>query len=125
MDAGRSVPTEGGHGRQALGDPVYRGLTLKERPVPPMVNGQNGLGWRHVIRSAAREAGGELCPYRKSRLRAKRDAAEDVAIMDLRTTLDVSAVPYVIPGSRWVPAEHLDERLLDIPRNREWVLYCS
>jgi membrane protein DedA with SNARE-associated domain len=58
-------------------------------------------------------------------LRAKLDAAEDVAIMDLRTTLDVSAVPYVIPGSRWVPAEHLDERLLDIPRNREWVLYCS
>jgi rhodanese-related sulfurtransferase len=58
-------------------------------------------------------------------LRAKLDAAEDVAIMDLRTTLDVSAVPYVIPGSRWVPAEHLDGRLLDIPRNREWVLYCS
>jgi len=58
-------------------------------------------------------------------LRAKLDAAEDVAIMDLRTTLDVSAVPYVIPGGRWVPAEHLDGRLLDIPRNREWVLYCS
>jgi membrane protein DedA with SNARE-associated domain len=58
-------------------------------------------------------------------LRAKIDAREDVAIMDLRTALDVAAVPYGIPGSRWVPAEHLDERLPDIPRDRELVLYCS
>jgi membrane protein DedA with SNARE-associated domain len=58
-------------------------------------------------------------------LRLKVDAGEDVAIIDLRTTLDVTAVPWAIPGSRWIPAEHLDDRLPEIPRDRELVLYCS
>jgi membrane protein DedA with SNARE-associated domain len=58
-------------------------------------------------------------------LRRKIEAGEDIAILDLRTALDVAAVPYAIPGSRWVAAEHLDERLADIPRDRELVLYCS
>jgi membrane protein DedA with SNARE-associated domain len=58
-------------------------------------------------------------------LRRKLDAAEDTTIIDLRTALDVAAVPYAIPGSRWIPAENLDDRLADIPRDRELVLYCS
>jgi membrane protein DedA with SNARE-associated domain len=58
-------------------------------------------------------------------LRRKIEAGEDIAILDLRTALDVAAVPYAIPGSRWISAEHLDERLADIPRDRELVLYCS
>jgi membrane protein DedA with SNARE-associated domain len=58
-------------------------------------------------------------------LRRRLDAAEDTTIIDLRTALDVAAVPYAIPGSRWIPAENLDDRLADIPRDRELVLYCS
>ena len=58
-------------------------------------------------------------------LKRKLDAGESVAILDLRTALDVTAVPYAIPGSRWVPAEALDEHLSEIPRDRELVLYCS
>jgi hypothetical protein len=58
-------------------------------------------------------------------LRRKLEAGEDIAILDLRTVLDVAAVPYAIPGSRWIAAEHLDDRLSDIPRDRELVLYCS
>jgi len=58
-------------------------------------------------------------------LRRKLDAGEDVAIIDLRTALDVAATPYAIPGSRWVPAEQLDDRLIVIPRDRELILYCS
>lgn len=58
-------------------------------------------------------------------LRRKLDAGEDVVIIDLRTELDVTANPYCIPGSRWIPAERLDERLQDVPRDRELVLYCS
>src|SRR5262249_23633036 len=42
-------------------------------------------------------------------LRRKLDAGEDVAILDLRTALDVAATPYAIPGSRWIPAEAIDE----------------
>jgi membrane protein DedA with SNARE-associated domain len=58
-------------------------------------------------------------------LRRKLEAGEDIAILDLRTVLDVAAVPYAIPGSRWIAAEHLDDRLSDIPLDRELVLYCS
>jgi membrane protein DedA with SNARE-associated domain len=58
-------------------------------------------------------------------LRRKLDAGEDIAILDLRTVLDVTAVPYGIPGSRWIPAEQLNDRLADIPHDRELVLYCS
>jgi membrane protein DedA with SNARE-associated domain len=58
-------------------------------------------------------------------LKAKLDAGEEVAILDLRTALDVVATPYAVPGSRWIPAEALDEHLAEIPRDRELVLYCS
>jgi membrane protein DedA with SNARE-associated domain len=58
-------------------------------------------------------------------LKRKLDAGEDVAIIDLRSALDVAATPYAIPGSRWITAEALDEHLSDIPRDRELVLYCS
>jgi membrane protein DedA with SNARE-associated domain len=58
-------------------------------------------------------------------LKRTLEAGEDVAIIDLRTALDVAAAPYAIPGSRWIPAEALDEHLSEIPRNRELVLYCS
>jgi membrane protein DedA with SNARE-associated domain len=58
-------------------------------------------------------------------LKRKLDAGEEVAIVDLRTALDVAATPYAVPGSRWIAAEALDEHLSDIPRDRELVLYCS
>lgn len=58
-------------------------------------------------------------------LKEKLAAGEDVTILDLRTALDVAAAPYAIPGSRWIPAEALDEHLSQIPRDRELVLYCS
>jgi membrane protein DedA with SNARE-associated domain len=58
-------------------------------------------------------------------LQRKLEAGEDVAILDLRSALDVAATPYAIPGSRWIPVDALDEHLADIPRDRELVLYCS
>jgi hypothetical protein len=58
-------------------------------------------------------------------LKTKLDAGEDVAILDLRSALDVAGTPVVIRGSRWIPAEALDEHLAEIPRDRELVVYCS
>src|SRR5262245_44416936 len=58
-------------------------------------------------------------------LKRMLDAGEDVTIIDLRTALDVAAVPYAVPGSRWIPAEELDAHVSDIPRDRDLVLYCS
>jgi hypothetical protein len=39
-----------------------------------------------------------ISPYE---LKRKLDAGEEVAILDLRTALDVAATPCAIPGSRW------------------------
>jgi membrane protein DedA with SNARE-associated domain len=58
-------------------------------------------------------------------LKQKLDDGEDPLIIDLRTSLDVAATPYAIPGSRWITVEALDERLAEIPRDRELILYCS
>lgn len=58
-------------------------------------------------------------------LKRKLEAGEDVAVLDLRTALDVAATPHAIPGSRWISVDALDEHLSDVPRDRELVLYCS
>ena len=58
-------------------------------------------------------------------LKRRIDAGEDVTIIDLRTPLDVMAVPYAIPGSRWMAADAIDEHQSEILRARELVLYCS
>ena len=58
-------------------------------------------------------------------LKRRLDAGEDLAIIDLRSALDVEAAPYAIPSSRWVAAEALDEHLSEIPRDRELILYCA
>ena len=57
-------------------------------------------------------------------LKRRLDAGEDVTIVDLRTPLDVAAVPYAIPGSRWVEAEHIDRHEAEL-RGRDLILYCS
>lgn len=58
-------------------------------------------------------------------LKRRLDAGEDIAIIDLRTALDVAATPYAIPGSRWITVEELEEHRSEIPRDREVVVYCS
>ena len=58
-------------------------------------------------------------------LKGRLDAGEDVTVIDLRTSLDVVATPYVIPGSRWMTADAIDEHEAELLRARELVLYCS
>jgi membrane protein DedA with SNARE-associated domain len=58
-------------------------------------------------------------------LKTKLDAGEDIPIIDLRTPVDVAAVPYAIPGSRWMATDTIDERQWDALRSSDLVLYCS
>ena len=58
-------------------------------------------------------------------LKRRLDAGEDVAIIDLRTPLDVTATPYAIPGSRWLAADVIDEHEVELLRSRDVVLYCA
>lgn len=58
-------------------------------------------------------------------LKRKLDAGENITVVDLRHSLDFEAQPSAIPGSLHVPAEEFDERHLEIPRDRDIILYCT
>jgi len=58
-------------------------------------------------------------------LKQRLDAGEDIAIIDLRTPLEVAAMPYAIPGSRWLAFDALDPAEAGRLRGRELVLYCT
>jgi len=48
-----------------------------------------------------------------------------LVVIDTRSPIDVDAVPYMIPGARWITAEEIGKRPLEIPPDREVVVYCS
>ena len=58
-------------------------------------------------------------------LKLRLDAGENMTIVDLRTPLDVAAVPHAIPGSLWVEADQIDQYETEILRARDLILYCS
>jgi rhodanese-related sulfurtransferase len=57
-------------------------------------------------------------------LKQKLDAGEDIAIIEVRHSLDFEADPYTIPGAVRIPSEQLENNP-EVPRDREVVVYCS
>lgn len=53
------------------------------------------------------------------------DGDATIAVVDTRSRLDVTALPYTIPGATWIAAEEIEQRRRELPRDREIVLYCS
>lgn len=58
-------------------------------------------------------------------LKQMQEAGQDVMVFDVRSALDLKAVPRVVPGARWIAKEDFEKRDREIPRDREVVLYCS
>lgn len=58
-------------------------------------------------------------------LKAMIDNGEAPYIVDLRQTLQLQADPEIIPGATVISLEALEERHLELPRNRPLILYCS
>lgn len=58
-------------------------------------------------------------------LRARLDEGEDIAVVDVRHSVDFEAEPSMIPGATHITVEELDSRHEEIPRDREVVLYCT
>jgi membrane protein DedA with SNARE-associated domain len=48
-----------------------------------------------------------------------------VAIIDTRSALDIGLEPYAIRGALRIPAEEIDRRHGEVPRDRDVVLYCT
>jgi len=58
-------------------------------------------------------------------LKAKLDAGENVLIVDLRGALETSTAPETIPGALRFEDKDLATRHLEIPRDRDVVLFCT
>jgi membrane protein DedA with SNARE-associated domain len=58
-------------------------------------------------------------------LKEKIDAGQDIAIVDLRHSVEFEAEPETIPGAFRVDAKELEEHDDRLPRGREVVLYCT
>lgn len=52
-------------------------------------------------------------------------AGDTLTIIDLRHALDLLAHPAMLPGAVHIPPEHLELRHLEIPRDRDIILYCT
>lgn len=49
----------------------------------------------------------------------------EVAIVDLRNSLEVEYDGWKLPGAIWIDMQDLHERHVEIPREKEIILYCS
>jgi membrane protein DedA with SNARE-associated domain/rhodanese-related sulfurtransferase len=58
-------------------------------------------------------------------LQGLRDSGKEVLVFDLRSALDLQALPHRVPSARWIAKEEFKKRHHEIPRDREVVLYCS
>jgi SNARE associated Golgi protein len=59
-------------------------------------------------------------------LKRRLEAGDDgLVVIDTRSSLEVNATPFMIPGARWIVAEDIDRRRGEIPADRDVVLYCS
>jgi len=58
-------------------------------------------------------------------LKQKMDIGEELAIVDLRHSLDFEADPESIPGALRIDAQELEEGSGALPHDREVILYCT
>src|SRR5689334_3241018 len=58
-------------------------------------------------------------------LKAELDSGADLLIVDLRHTMDEETEPRILPGAMRLPAEKIEERGVELPRDKTLVLYCS
>ena len=59
-------------------------------------------------------------------LKRRLDAGDgDLAVIDTRSAFEVNTTPYAIRGALWISADEIDQRHLEVPRDREIVLYCT
>lgn len=82
------------------------------------------IGWKYVQRRRFLRSL-RIARITPEQLRSELDAGADFVIVDLRHTMDHESEPRMLPGAMRLPAEELEQRGAELPRNRPLVLYCS
>lgn len=82
------------------------------------------VGWKYFQRRRFLK---KMALARVSPQEVKRmiDTGEGLTIIDLRSSTDVQAESFTIPGAVWIRMADLDARHHEIPRDRDIILYCS
>src|SRR5437870_520839 len=82
------------------------------------------IAWRYIARQRflRRIRIARITP---AELKTRLDAGEDMMVVDLRHRVDFETEPSIIPGALHLTTEELEARHLEIPRDREIVLYCT
>jgi membrane protein DedA with SNARE-associated domain len=80
------------------------------------------IAWKYVQRQRflRKIAGARISP---EELRSKLEAGENVFVIDLRSQREFEED--AIPGALHMPAGEIDEHHLNIPRDRDIILFCS
>jgi membrane protein DedA with SNARE-associated domain len=58
-------------------------------------------------------------------LKTLMDGGTDLMVVDVRDRIDFDADPAIIPGALHLSIDELDARHLEIPRERDIILYCT
>jgi len=58
-------------------------------------------------------------------LRKMIESGEDLAVVDLRRSLEVEYDNLKLPGAIWIDLDELEQRQEEIPREKDVILYCS
>jgi membrane protein DedA with SNARE-associated domain len=58
-------------------------------------------------------------------LKGQLDTGDKPLIVDLRSAVDVGLTPYALPGAVRLAVEDLEQSRVELPRDRDVVLYCS
>jgi membrane protein DedA with SNARE-associated domain len=59
-------------------------------------------------------------------LKRRLDAGDTtLVVIDTRSAIDVQATPFAIRGALRIPAEEIEQRHREVPRDRDIVLYCT
>jgi membrane protein DedA with SNARE-associated domain len=82
------------------------------------------VGWKYIQRRRFLRSL-RVARITPEELRAELDAGADLVIVDLRHMMDNEAEPRMLPGAMRLPAEDLEQRGAELPRNKPLVLYCS
>jgi hypothetical protein len=82
------------------------------------------VGWKYLMRRRfLRKL--RIARISPAELKAMLDAGGDVMVVDVRDRLDFETEPAIIPGALHLSTDELEARHLEIPRERDIILYCT
>jgi len=82
------------------------------------------IGWKYYERQKFIR-GLHIARITPEELKRKLDAGEDLAVIDLRHAIEFDADGVKVPGAIHIDPQEIETRHVEIPRDRDLVLYCT